>query len=145
MSWGKPILKQGKVGKVLFISLLSFLFRPKSNDICCLFLFRFNHWLFGAISSCGSKSSWNVRPRVHTRRRWRRRHHILRGISILRLHQKRQWETANIHKKRVMIYSSTEIKAKAKSVFCLFFNKTFQYDEMQFDYFCFSFSKCWLP
>ena len=38
MSWGKPISKQGKVGKVLFISLLSFLFRPQSNNVCCLFV-----------------------------------------------------------------------------------------------------------
>ena len=39
MSWDKPILKQGKVGKVLFISLLSFLFRPNQTIFAaCSFL-----------------------------------------------------------------------------------------------------------
>ena len=39
MSWDKPILKQGKVGKVLFISLLSFLFRPNQTIFAaCFFL-----------------------------------------------------------------------------------------------------------
>lgn len=40
MSWDKQILKQGKVSKVVFISLLSYQFQPKSNDFffVCFFL-----------------------------------------------------------------------------------------------------------
>lgn len=40
MSWDKQILKQGKVSKVVFISLLSYQFQPKSNDFffACFFL-----------------------------------------------------------------------------------------------------------
>ena len=145
MSWDKPILKQGKVGKVLFISLLSFLFRPNQTIFAaCFFLDSAIDYL--AQYRLVDRSRLEMYGRAFTLEDDDEDGIISYEVFQFCVYIRRDNEKQLIStKKRVMIYSSTEIKAKAKSVFCLFFNKTFQYDEMQFDYFCFSFSKCCLP